>query len=176
MKRATLSVVLAGLGLVTLTSFANAAMGGIGFHTTDAPLGVRHWFTDKVAGDAGVGFITDKTEQGTSEVKVTTTSVELGLPICVAKLDKAHLLFRPGYEYSMSKDHTTGIPDVKITGNTVSAELEVEYWMTEKLSLSASHGVAFSTAEDDRTPKRKVTTMTSFGGNFTNVGFHLYLW
>jgi hypothetical protein len=176
MKRTTLSVALTCLGLVTLTSFANAAMGGIGFHTTDAPIGVRHWFTEKVAGDAGIGYVTDKTEQGPGEVKATTTSVELGLPISVAKLDKAHLLFRPGYEYFMTKDEATGSPDVKTTGNGFSAELEVEYWLTEKLSLSASHGVFFGSSEDDRTPKRKVTTVTTFGENFTNVGFHLYLW
>ena len=176
MKRMTLRAVLLLTALAGATSSAHAAMGGPGFHSTLAPLGVRHWFSENVGGDFGLGYSTDKTEVGPGEATTTEMRIDLGLPICFAKYDKVHFLGRPGFAWFSSTDEATGSPDVETTGWAASAELEVEYWMTDKLTISASHGIAFGSSENDETPVVKTSGFTTTGANFTSLGFHLYLW
>lgn len=178
MKRTVLSVALACLALTAMSSLANAAMGGLGFHTSDAPIGVRHWFTDQVAGDLGVGFSTDKIENALigPDGKTSTYTVEAGIPFCIAKYEKVHFLVRPGVLFSNTKDEPTGGTTVKFTQFDVKGELEVEYALTEKLSISASHGIAYRQVQDDQTPKFKDTGFFTTGNDFTTLGFHVYLW
>jgi hypothetical protein len=175
MKRTILGFVLAGLALAMTSSVAGAGMGGVGFHTTDAPIGVRHWFTDMVAGDLGVGFTTTKHEVTVTN-KTTNVTVDAGVPICVKKLDKLHFIVRPGVLYANTKDEPPTGPSIKTTEFDVTGEVEAEYWLTDKLSISASEGVAFGSASDDQTPKTKDTIFTTTGNNFTTLGFHVYLW
>ncbi len=176
MKRTVLGIVLVGMTLAGTTSVAGAGPGGLGFHTTDAPIGVRHWFTDKIGGDLGVGYITSKEEIGATENKSATSSAEIGLPVRVAKYDKVHLLLRPGIEFSSRKDTPPTGPSVTTTAFDVTGEVEVEYWLTEKLSISASEGVLFSSSSDDQTPKTKDSGFQTTGNDFTTLGFHIYLW
>ena len=50
---------LFALALVAVSAapaFAAAGQYGLGYFRPEAPVGGRVWFTDKVAGDVGIGF------------------------------------------------------------------------------------------------------------------------
>ena len=73
MKRNVFAVLAAAATLATAISFSTAfaeshmndnmehsAMGGLGFRSSDAPIGIRWWFNHQVALDAGIGFTSEK--------------------------------------------------------------------------------------------------------------------
>ncbi len=168
-KRSALSLGLAGLAIVALAPLARAAMGGVGFHSTAAPIGVRHWFTDRIAGDLGANYSYDKLEV-TGSTKNTHYVVDVGVPIRLARYEKIHLLARPGFNFGGTKYEPPTGPAITTKAYGVLGELEIEYWLTEKLSISASQGVAYRWTQDDE------TAFDTLGSNFTFLGFHLYLW
>ena len=98
--------------------------------------------------------------------------------------DKVNVIFRPGVEFESAKltDKTTTLPgnEIKATIFAVSGELEVEYMIADKLSISAAHGIAYSNTklEDNSSPANelKVNGFNTIGNNFTTLGFHVYLW
>ena len=58
--------------------------GALGFHTVDAPLGIRWWFTPKMALDAGLGYGSNVVSTGPSTTaSVSIFTVDVGLPIMV---------------------------------------------------------------------------------------------
>ena len=83
-------------------------------------------------------------------------------------------MFRPGILYRSQDVLTlTGAKDAD-TEFDVTGELEAEYFVIENVSLSASTGIGvqnFNPAEGPST-----TDWSTFGENFTQVGFHVYLW
>ncbi len=184
-KRSALSLGFAGLAIVALAPLARAAMGGVGFHSTAAPIGVRHWFTDRVAGDLGLNYSFDKTKttatnQQGQEVsgfsKNTHYTVDVGIPIRLARYEKIHLLARPGFSFGGTKSEPLGGRTITTRAYSVAGELEIEYWLTEKLSISASQGAAYQWSQDNDTPERKSASFDTLGANFTFLGFHVYLW
>lgn len=176
MRRMSFSAALTLLSVATLAPLSHANMTSLGFHSVNAPLGVRSWFNEKVAGDFGFGYTDTKSETGPGTVEDTGSRIEIGVPIRVMTLEKAHFIVRPGYEWFNDVHKVTGAADVTTTGYVLSGELELEYFMTDRVSLSASHGIAYTSSEDDDTPKTKDTTFQTLGNNFTNIGFHVYLW
>jgi hypothetical protein len=171
---------------VALLLSANAAMaqrgplhngGSIGFHNSEAPLGIRWWFNhQRLALDAGVGFSSqeEETTPGNTET-FSHWAVDAGLPILLKSWgNHVHFMLRPGILYrSQEVLTTTGAKDTD-TELDVLGELEAEYFLIENVSLSASTGIGvqnFNPAEGAST-----TDWSTFGANFTQVGFHVYLW
>lgn len=182
---------------------AEGTMGGIGFRSLDGPsntltaapvtfsvspaLGIRHWFSPKAGVDLAVGFTTlslelspptTKTDEGTGFV------FDVGIPWAVKKWEKVNFIFRPGFTYGTAeaKDKTALAPPDKFTSTllSVSGELEVEWMVTDHVSISAAHGIAYRDVElkDNSSPenKAKITGWDTTGNNFTQLGFHVYLW
>jgi outer membrane protein W len=201
-----ITTLAAGLLLVAAGS-AQAAkegtMGGIGFRTLDGPsntvgtvggginfttspaLGIRHWFSDKAGVDLAVGFSTLSLEQNSTKTDDGSGFVfDAGIPWAVKKWEKVSFIVRPGVTYGSaeSKDKTTPTPPNKFTSTflSISGELEVEWMVTDRVSISAAHGVAYRDVElkDNSSPenKIKVTGWDTTGNNFTTLGFHVYLW
>jgi hypothetical protein len=132
----------------------------LGFHSIVAPIGARIQVAEYYGLDLGVGFSSTKGQDD--------TAIDIGVPITVKELNGVRVLFRPGF-LAEKFDRPWG--DTKV--RTLSAELEGEGFFTDDFSVSAAFGVASQTV--DRPRVEDVTTWRSTGGEFTNVGFHLYL-
>jgi hypothetical protein len=178
-------------------------MGGIGFRSAGAgvsvpvptpvsidaspTIGIRHWISDRVAFDGAVGFSTIKAEAGPPTADIAEGlgfTFDLGVPISARTWDKVNVIVRPGFGYAMAslKDRTTATPPNEDTATLMrySAEIEVEWMLAERLSISASHGIAYVTfkLEDNDSPANELTAsgFATTGANFTALGFHVYLW
>jgi hypothetical protein len=152
---------------------------GLGFHNTAAPIGVRWWLSgQKVGIDLGFGYSTEPAPTHPDE-DLALWSLDVGVPFVMHSWDRAHILFRPGILYSSQEfDVSTGGPPLAFdteTGTTldIAAEIEAEVFLVDKVSVSASHGIAFSTFNPPG-PGDSRSTFTTFGNNITQVGFHVY--
>jgi outer membrane protein W len=182
---------------------AEGTMGGLGFRTlngpgyflpnsgvgfsTSATIGIRHWFSEKAGVDVAVGFTTLKAESGPPTTTIdegTGFAFDVGVPYAAKKWDKVNFIVRPGFLYGKvtAKDKLALTPPNEQTATvmSVSGELEVEYMLADKVSISASHGVAYSsfklTNNDTPQSEDKLTGFETTGNNFTQLGFHVYLW
>ncbi len=183
----------AAISMLFMAPAADAAgetMGGLGFRTGTSPfaaipiapvqtsptIGGRHWFNDQVGVDFGVGYNQFKIEP--SPETWTGFAFDVGVPITLKRVnDKVNLIFRPGFQWSsLEDDDSTFPPAIKYTTLGVSGELEVEWMIADHLTVSASHGLAYHKLEDDGTPKTTFTSIGTVGSNFTQLGFHVYLW
>lgn len=177
MKRTLLA--LAALVVVAAATPLHAAdtRGGLGFHTFNAPIGFRHWLNSQVAIDAGIGIDNVKFESGnTTTDKVNSWTIDVGVPYCFKTWDKVHIIGRPGFEYTSSKDEPNAAPGVTTTGWAITGELEAEVMIVNNVSVSMSHGIEFTSQENDQTPKLKRSGFQTFGAGWSDVGFHVYLW
>src|SRR5260221_600182 len=178
-------IAIAAIAMLTLAAAARAEgpMGGLGFHTTAAPVGVRQWFTDKFGIDLGVGFTSDgfknKIANAPTFDNATSYFVDLGLPYVCKQWEKVNFIVRPGFEYGSLKDNDGVDSNVKKANQWgVTGEFEVELMLAEKVSISASHGVGFFqfTDKTNSNGDQVSTRFTTTGDNFTALGFHVYLW
>lgn len=156
---------------------ARHAHGGLGFHTTEAPIGFRWWMAgQKVAFDAGLGFGSEQAPVYADE-KITNWTLDFGVPIVMKSWDRAHVLFRPGLLYHSQQVVVTAPPAAFDTDDETSfsltAEIEGEVFLVDNVSFSASHGIAFSSIDPVGTGD-SITSFNTIGRNFTQVGFHLY--
>lgn len=191
MKRTT--IVAAALLLVAAVAHADdkkSYMGGIGFRAPVTPLsfalvepqaaptiGIRHWFNSAFAFDAAVGYY--QAEIKPLPEKFTGYTVDVGVPITLKRpSEKVNLIFRPGFQWGQLEDVDETPPPVTIDWDLLgaTAELEVEWMVTDKLSISASHGAGYFRLRDNGNPKTSRTFVGTLGSNFTELGFHVYLW
>lgn len=147
---------------------------GLGFHNVQAPLGVRWWFTgQKVALDAGIGF--GSHEDPATDEDLSDFAFDIGVPIRLKSWDRVHFMVRPGILYTSQEEFAP--PPAGNTDNTtalsVIGELEAEVFLAENVSFSAAHGLAITNT--DFAGGGSSTTMGTLGSNFTNIGFHVYL-
>ena len=201
-------ITLAAALLLVAAGSAHAAkegtMGGLGFRSLDGPtntllnsgvsfttspaIGIRHWFSEKAGVDLAIGFSSLSVEGGNPSTKADEGSgfvFDAGIPWAVRKWEKVSFIFRPGVTYGTAeaKDKLSATAPNKETSTflSVSGELEVEWMVTDKVSISAAHGIAYRSLEikDNASPdanKIKLTGYDTTGNNFTTLGFHVYLW
>ena len=146
---------------------------GLGFHQTAAPIGVRWWLSgQKVGIDLGVGF---GNEQATPDEKVSHWALDAGVPFVIHSWDRAHVILRPGLLYESQEVVVSTVPFDTENATTLSilGEIEAEIFIVDNVSVSASHGIAFSSF-NPAGPGDTQTTFSTFGNNFTEVGFHVY--
>ncbi|TMQ73675.1 MAG: hypothetical protein E6K81_03530 [Candidatus Eisenbacteria bacterium] len=196
MKRLIRLVAIIALA-VTCSSVAGADehnSGGLGFRPNDigarnadelrigAPIGVRWWLGEQKVGiDLGFGFSSHKDEA--ADKYSHDWSIDAGIPICVKRWDRVHVIARPGFDYASQQDFVavvTAVPGTfeTITDKfiTISGEIEAEVFLADNVSVSASHGVGFVNYKPGETGATSTTDFGTFGRNFTQVGFHVYLW
>lgn len=156
---------------------------GLGFHDLSAPVGVRWWFAgQKVGVDLGIGFSSESaTFDGFPDDNTSRLAFDVGVPIVVKSWPRVHVLFRPGFFYEKDEEIEPGLDplvdpfetfDVKTM--RISGELEAEVFLMENLSVSASHGLAYESIDVEGLDD-KATGFGTLGNNFTEVGFHMYL-
>ena len=180
--------VMGGIGFRSLGSglAANVPSSSVSFSASPA-IGVRHWVSERMALDGAIGFSTLKAEAGPPTADVAEGSgfaFDLGIPLSAKKWDKVNVIVRPGFQYATAtfKDKSVVTPPNEDTATLMgfSGEIEVEWMVAERLSISASHGVAYTTfkVEDNASPANelKVSGFQTAGADFTALGFHVYLW
>jgi len=151
---------------------------GIGFHETIAPLGFRHWFgSQKVALDLGVGFGSTPSLVFAGE-HLKDWAISAGVPIVLKSWPRVHVLFRPGVTYQSQQVEATAPPTAFDTESektlNIKAEIEGEAFILENFSVSASTGVGYESF-DPGFGLDKENSFRTFGGNWTQVGFHVYI-
>ena len=167
-------------------------MGGIGFRSSalsgalglslTPTLGIRQWFTGLIGGDVGVGFLSLKDEiNGTTTEETTGFAFDVGLPISLKTWDRVNFILRPGFAYATATLEDLTLPiEFKATVYSVSGELEAEWMLAERLSVSAATGIAYNSLkiEDNDVPANTFESkgFNTIGTNFTQLGFHVYLW
>jgi hypothetical protein len=164
------------MALVASTAFAHdtAKRLGLGFNSTDTPLGIRYWFSPKLGLDVGVGINVDDNAGGTGE-SATNWAFSAGIPITMLKAgDRVNMHFLPWVQYSsfdLGEDPGTG---ESLTGTvfTLVAGLEFEVFVTNDFSVSALQGVEFDIAGGDYESETDISTI---GNNLTEFGVHYYL-
>jgi hypothetical protein len=168
------------------TAFAAApdamhARGGLGFHNSVAPIGLRWWLSgEKVGIDVGLG-ITSTPANVDPDEKEMGWAFEAGVPFVMHSWDAVHVLFRPGLLYQSQEvgfDADPGTSGIQFdtenqTRFSVAAEIEAEVFLRDNVSVSASHGLAWETF-DPGFGADSESSFGTFGNNFTNIGFHVY--
>jgi hypothetical protein len=151
---------------------------GIGFHETVAPLGIRHWFgSQKVGLDLGVGFSSDPSLEFPGE-HLKSWAIGAGVPIVLQSWSRVHVMFRPGVTYQSQQVDAGTFPGPFVTESektlNIKAEIEAEAFVLENFSVSASTGVAYESF-DPGFGLDKEHSFRTLGGNWTEVGFHVYV-
>jgi len=159
------------LGLVASAASAHdtAKRLGLGFNTTDSPLGFRYWLSPKLGLDVGFGIRVDDNATPTGE-STTDWSISGGLPINLLKVgDRVNMHFLPWVQYTSLDfgDETGSVFDIV-------AALEFEVFVTNDLSVSATQGVDFQMFSPPGDADSE-TDISTFGANLTEFGVHYYL-
>ncbi len=160
---------------------------GLGFHTGTladvgdvtihgAPIGMRWWLPGQRIGiDAGFGL-------GSSDVPGTDESlshwaIDIGVPFVLKSWNKVHFLARPGVNFGSEDIEVDTAPFAKdqLTLFGFTAELETEVFLADNVTVSASHGIGYLSANPPG-PGDNITQWGTLGREFTQVGFHVYLW
>ena len=192
MKKRIILVAAATAVLAAGTAHAEeGTKGGLGFRSRPIPIagfaaapfqavpsiGGRQWFTDQIGLDVGFGY--NQAEVKPLPQKWTGYVVDVGVPLSLKWVsDRVNLIFRPSFQWARIEDklETPPASAINYTGIGGSGEIEVEWMVAERLSVSASHGVSYMRIEDDASPKSTLTVFGTTQGNFTELGFHVYLW
>lgn len=137
---------------------------GLGWYSPSAPVGGRVWVTPTVGLDLGLGFA-DKNLLGGGNDRV---HVNVGFPVDVVQTENVNFFIRPGVEFQTNSRVVAA--EVKST-MIVTADLGVEWFVSDQFSLTAAHGLQFQQlggVED----KWGFSALRALG--FENVGFHFY--
>jgi hypothetical protein len=167
--RIGLVVLALALGTGVAAAQEHHMKGALGFHEVDAPLGIRWWFSEKMAFDGGLGF-------GSDEIggeNFSHMALDLGLPITLKSWDRVHFIVRPGIVYRTQEVPTPPAGTDNNTQMVIQGELEAEVFLVENFSVSAAHG--FAIVNNDPAVGGSTTDYGTTGANFTNIGFHVYL-
>ena len=159
------------------TTSAEHRSVGLGFHNVDAPIGLRWWLTgQKIGLDFGLGYRSTPAPSYSDE-SLTGWTLEAGVPIVIHDWSRAHVILRPGLLYDSQQFESTNPPAAFDTDDAttfvVTAEIEGEVFLVDNVSVSASHGIGFSNYDPPGAGDSR-TSFSTFGNNFTNIGFHLY--
>lgn len=150
--------------------------GGLGFHSIDAPLGVRYWFMDQKLGvDFGLGF--GSTPAPSYDEDLSHWTIELGVPFVVKSWEKVHVLLRPGFVYGSEEVEMSDPPEPFATDDettlALTAELEAEVFIVDNFSVSASHGIGYFKVSPAGGGDSD-SSWSTFGADFSHIGFHYY--
>ncbi len=166
----TLFVAAALVAISAPSAFAAAGTYGLGYFRPEAPVGGRIWFSDKVAGDLGIGFMSISPDGGDSR---SAFVLDAGIPLVAAESGNAKFFVRPGVTYASSPSPVLADPDNKTTDLWVSASFGVEYYFTDRFSVQAAHGVVYKSVDPDQAGT-KYTELASEDFGLSSIGFHFY--
>ncbi len=160
---------------------------GVGYFSTEAPIGFRYWVSSRIGLDAGIGFdsrdVPDSTVVSTlrKEVVFTDFTMDFGLPMNLIMRSRTNLFFRPGVVIS-SRPTYYGNPgptsDIRFRGKEKSMDFNgmigVEFWLWDHFSLSVAEGVRYVLTTPANPDEDSQFQLTHRALTLSNVGFHFY--
>lgn len=183
LKRMTIALVALILAVPALASAKDmTGKMGLGFNLTDAPIGIRYWFSPQMGLDVGIGY--ESRDLGPENA--ANFFIEAGLPYVVYGTDHANLYLRAGAGLGIIDDRNVagslGLDETQ-TQLLVTIGPGVEVFWGDHFSLQASHGIGFrytslpSQYLDVPAPGQGEDTLfdfATFGNSVTELGFHFY--
>jgi hypothetical protein len=169
---------LVAFSLIAVTSASAKDMAkrfGLGFVTTDAPVGGRYWFSPKAGIDVGFGLTSTQELQGDDTKKTQTGwQARIGIPfVLIPAGDRVNFMFDPSFTY---KD--PGLENSDLKYYVIQGALEFEFFVSDDFSVGASHGINVEITsgipENTGTGTTSTTDFNLFGNNVTQFGFHYY--
>ena len=160
------------LGLIAAPAVADDKTGriGLGFVQSEAPIGGRYWFSEKVGVDLNFGIASEDL----GDESLTHWRIMGGLPINIQNVaERVHFNFLPAVEFA---NFANPDPEDSDTVITIFAMLEFEVDVTPDFTLGASSGLLFEIFSPGEPPDAdSFTDWGTVGFNITNFGFHYYL-
>ncbi len=169
------------------------AMLGFGYHSSEAPIGLRFWTGPGLGFEAGVGFRTENEVPMvgpggmTRTTSLASVAVEGALLLPLRSDENMIIYFRPGLLYTADQMVVDVGPDIeqdKDTETSVSlgASMGVELFFGrmgfENLSLSAGIGLQFTSTSPAGGGDSKAVIETTIDRlsfvESTDLGFHFY--
>jgi hypothetical protein len=153
--------------LLSSASFAaDGVKFGLGWYSMSAPVGGRLWVSPAVGLDLGLGYA-DKNFLGSENDRF---HINAGVVFNAVKAGDVNFFIRPGVEFQTNARSVGAETKSKMI---ITADLGVEWFVTDQFSLSAGHGLQFEQldhASDDS--KWGISALRAL--SFSNVGFHFY--
>jgi hypothetical protein len=166
--------------LVALIATAGTAVAAdregefaLGFNNTDAPVGLRYFFSEKVGADLGLGF----ESQDLGEESASSLFLEVGVSYILYDYNDSYFFVRPALAYASLDDRVygTGQADATWTVLDLKLNLGAEVRLAERFGLTFQHGLVFSsTSLPDEIVEEggedSFTDFSTFGENVTEAG------
>jgi len=155
---------------------------GLGYFSSDAPVGGRIWATPELGIDVGIGFESVDIWEGSDKTSATSFWFEIGFPYVVVNTERANFFVRPGLLFGQLDDRVYGFGglDEKWTTMTFSLAPGAEVFFGDHFSLEAGHGIAIDMQKypddpvyGDRAGESE-TRIRTFGEGISYLGFHFY--
>ena len=150
---------------------------GLGYFTSDTPVGGRYWINSNFGVDLGVGF--DSRDQG--DEKYTDFYVGAGFPYIILDTERANFFVRPGVTFGSLDARPYGInSDSKWTMINISVMPVAEVFFGDHFSLQAGHGLQIEMLSYPDEPEfgalagESRTNIRTLDGSVTYLGFHFY--
>lgn len=174
LKKTIVPILVAVLAVGSVASAADRKGDfALGFSTSDAPVGVRYFTSDKLAFDLGLGF--ESTDLG--ESSASSFFFEGGATVVLYDYESSFFFVRPavGYQSLDNRIYGTGTSDAKWSVLTIGLNLGAEVRLAERFGLTFQHGLRYSsTSVPDEVQADvgadKFTDFSTFGENVTEAG------
>ncbi len=137
----------------------------LGFRSSDAPLGVRYWFSETIGADIGIGLETD------DDGERFNWYLNLGLPITVVPTDRANLHVLPSLLWGRLDGGNGGDAANRYR---IGLALEVEFFLSSSFAVSAAQGLAVDIFSPGGENASSRTGYESVGSGWTELGFSFY--
>lgn len=181
-KRISIAALALVLALPALASAKDmTGRFGLGYFTSDAPIGMRYWFSPKLGVDLGVGFsLIDgvpafpATTPPTTETAMDFT-IEAGLPYIIHSSEHANLFLRAGGVIGITDDRLVaggGSTDETWTTFDVLLGPGAEVFLGDNFSLEGTHGLLINVVSPPVGDSQ--TNFGTVAGSVSELGFHYY--
>lgn len=167
---------------------------GIGYYSSEAPLGVRYWMSDAMAVDVGVGLDmatkadNPNTPSAVEDETLFNWAFDVGLPFVLHGEENMIVYFRPGitlvgdnvFDSSATAQPNDKVYDIAFAGGlSLGGEFFLGQFGWPNLSFSGQIGVNFNVVSPGASGAESTF---NFGSTFDDVsivdtgslGFHIY--
>jgi hypothetical protein len=168
-------VILAALVALPTLASAKDLTGrfGLGDYDSDAPIGMRYWFSPKLGLDLGLGY--QSNDLGAENA--TNFFVDAGMPYVVVGTERANFFVRPSISYGMIDDRNFGTLNLNESWNRFRFLVEpgAEVFVGDHFSLEASHGFGVELLQaPDQYNQDDLVSFSTLGRGISELGFHFY--
>lgn len=134
---------------------------------------VGYFVTDKVAVGIGLGFGSNKNDDGTTEVKSTDLSIGAFGRYYFTPANKFSMMLQLAADYTTSKNEVDGNETGKLNGFGVNFAPGLNYFISNRLALETTVGVlGFNSSKPD-VDGADATTNFNFNLGLNNITFGL---